>query len=58
MFKNLNVPFLRFAFIGVARGSAARGGSKNCRPQMSNNFLSVNQLQMRSSILHDKICVN
>ena len=40
---------------GVARGSAARGGSKNCHPKMSNSSLSINQLQMRSSILHDKI---
>ena len=34
---------------GVARGSAARGGSRNCLPQMSNSFLSNNQFQMRPS---------
>ena len=26
---------------GVARASAARGGLKNCRPQLSNNALSI-----------------
>ena len=35
-----------------------RVGSRNCRRQMSNNFLRIYQLQMRSTILHDKICVN